>query len=206
MSKLHSNMTSENFKTLYVSDTGNNADSVEWCPISPYKNSFACGTYHLIEGNEKPHEENDNNACTRSGGVVIYTICKDRLEKNCQVDCPAVLDMKWCNEKVNGDIVLAVANAAGEVVTYTFKNYILKFLSKCSIKTQKDYLILALDWTKKNDENLICCSDSKGNISLIKFLNNTLTIIKEWNGHSLEAWAVCFDSFQNDIIYSGEWW
>lgn len=35
--------------TLFKYDTEYSADSVEWCPHSPYKNYFVCGNYQLAE-------------------------------------------------------------------------------------------------------------------------------------------------------------
>lgn len=196
-------MTSKNFTTLHVFDTVYNADSVEWCPIPPYKNCFACGTYQLMDSNDKSVEDGDKEYL-RSGGVSIFTVLNNELEESHKVKSPAVLDMKWCGRKLNNKIVLAVANAVGEVVVFQLENKTLKLLSKCVLKKKAgDFLTLSLDWTKQGCDDLICSSDSAGNITIIKFLNDTLSVLQEWNAHSLEAWIVCFDSFHQNVIYSG---
>ncbi|KAK6642819.1 hypothetical protein RUM43_004321 [Polyplax serrata] len=196
-------MTSDNFKTLHVYDTVENADTVEWCPIEPYKTSFACGTYHLAD--EAAANCGDSvKEYLRTGGVTIFTITEKELEVNYKVECPAVLDLKWCGRKLNGKIVLAVANAIGEIVLFHFDDKAILFMSKCVLKKKAgDFLTLSIDWTKQGDDTLMCSSDSKGNVTVIKVENDKLTILQEWNAHSLEAWIVCFDSFHQNIIYSG---
>lgn len=45
---------SKGISTLCKYDTELSADSVEWCPHTPYRNFFVCGNYQLCEeGNLK---------------------------------------------------------------------------------------------------------------------------------------------------------
>lgn len=187
-------------RTLHVEDTVYDADSVEWCPISPAKNIFACGTYHLVKNEEQQQ---------RVGSILLYRMQKDKLEAIDRVDSPAVLDMKWCPRRAYDEIVLAVANAIGEVCLFQLEDFQLKFMTKCSLKKNEgDCLVLSLDWSKETsaEDFTLCASDSEGNLSVLKFINGNLQIVQDWNAHSLEAWIVCFDSFNPQVLYSGGIW
>lgn len=198
-------MTSPSFTTIHVFDTVCSADSVEWCPITPHRTSFVCGTYHLVDTSNNCRNDKNGKGYERTGGVTLFTLFKDQLEVNDSIKCPAVLDMKWCNKRIEDKVVLAVANAIGEVVLYQLEDKALKFVTKCVLKKDTgDFLTLSLDWNKSGSEILICSSDSKGNITVIKFENEILSVIKQWNSHPLEAWIVNFDSFNSNIVFSGE--
>lgn len=186
-------MTTKNFTTLHIQDTIYNADSIEWCPIDPHRNIFACGTYNLID--EK-----------RIGTIILFEISKEKLQERDKVDSPAVLDMKWCPRRIQDNVLLGVANALGEVCLYKLEEDCLKLLEKINLNKNEEnnFLALSLDWCKNNSEDKICVSDSKGNITILKLDSSNLTVINEWNAHSLEAWIVCFDSFRHDIVYSGK--
>lgn len=193
-------MTTKNFTTLHVRDTIYSADSVEWCPIDPHLDIFACGTYYLVKGEEKDKQE-------RIGSILLFQIKKEELIQIDRVDLPAVLDMKWCPRRIKSQILLGIANAIGEVSIFKFEENHLILLEKINLKKDEDetFLALSLDWSKNESDNNICVSDSKGNITILKLTDaNGLLIISEWNAHSLEAWIVCFDAFNNDVVYSGK--
>jgi diphthamide biosynthesis protein 7 len=128
-------VTTNNMQTLHIWDTEYSADSVEWCPVSPYQNIFVCGTYQLstTENIEVKKTECDDslknlemsegraicNPYKRNGCLYLFAI--DSLKGLCllqTLDMPAILDCKWCHCKIYGKILLAVANSVGEVLLY----------------------------------------------------------------------------------------
>jgi len=90
-------------------DTIYPADTVEWCPISEYKNVFVCGTYKLDETNK-----------TKTGTVNLFSLDKQnkiRLIQSITED--AVLDLKWNTRVTSGKILLAAALSGKHVRVYS---------------------------------------------------------------------------------------
>lgn len=56
--------------TLCVLDTGYYADTVEWCPLKSFEDILACGTYQLLEGNNK--EAVSESVQKRVGNIQVY--------------------------------------------------------------------------------------------------------------------------------------
>lgn len=72
------------YQTFATKDTGFYADTVEWCPLEPYKDILACGTYQLID---KDQPENQY-AGRRVGRVTFYRLndsCSYVLNITCTV-------------------------------------------------------------------------------------------------------------------------
>ncbi|KAL0279641.1 UNVERIFIED_CONTAM: hypothetical protein PYX00_001148 [Menopon gallinae] len=193
-------MTTQNIKTLFTCKTPYNADSVEWCPIAPYQNYFVCGTYQQVK--DVCNESEPGNK--RKGSITLFKVTKEKLEEKFHIETSGILDMKWCTVTLEDNIVLGAANADGEICVFYLIDERLKTETKISLKKgNEDVLILSLDWSKNAHYDMICASDSKGNVILLKFTNGNLQILNEWNAHTLEAWITCFHSFNPQIIYSG---
>lgn len=97
-------------ETVTTFDTVYNADTVEWCPVSPYNNLLVCGTYQL--------NETDKN---RFGRLYLLKVNTDSLHVIQQLDMGAIPDCKWCPISVDGKILLAVATTDGQVTVYELK-------------------------------------------------------------------------------------
>jgi diphthamide biosynthesis protein 7 len=244
-------VTKNNMQTLHIWDTEYSADSVEWCPISPYQNIFVCGTYQLAttEKTEVENRECDDslrnlgmsegsaiyNPYKRKGRLYLFAIDSLKgLYLLQTLEMPAILDCKWCHCKIYGRILLAVANAVGEVLLYEMhttgepkleeeKMYIkgsepwlsctlsLLCSSVISQDVDSETLALSLDWSTgrckfENVQNspLISVSDSKGYISLLTLTDLGLEKRQCWKAHDFEAWITSFDYWNYSIVYTGK--
>jgi diphthamide biosynthesis protein 7 len=128
-------VTTNNMQTLHIWDTEYSADSVEWCPVSPYQNIFVCGTYQLVTTENTEVEKRESNDTVKNLEMGEGSAICDRYKRNGRLylfaidsskglcllqtlEMPAVLDCKWCHCKIYGKILLAVANAMVEVLLY----------------------------------------------------------------------------------------
>lgn len=183
--------------TLHSLDTEYSADSIEWCPSVNFENYFVCGTYQLEESENKNETE---IPCKRKGRIYLYdyNIELDSLEKVQTVETSAVLDQKWkLNEKQS---ILGIANSIGEIQIYDLKNSKLNLKTSVNLNSEiNDLLALSLDWS----DDKIVSSDSKGNISILKFSNSELVVQQSWLAHGFEAWICCFDKWNKNVVYSG---
>lgn len=204
-------MTSKNFTTIDTFDTEFSADSVEWCPIYPFTDIFACGTYQLAN-DEAVGEAEKPKATIRLGRIYLFRVSDRKLELLQRLDVPAVLDMKWMHVKLNQKILLGVVNSKGYLQIYelTDENSIsLVLLTEKSInEDESDALALSLDWSSgKCDNNQqdvkIGVSDSKGCIHTFKFQSKHLEQELDWNAHGHEAWIAAFDYWNTNVIYTG---
>lgn len=178
---------------LHTLDTEYSADSIEWCPNKNYENYFVCGTYQLEES------ENKSEAAKRKGRILLYdyNIELDVLEKVQTVETSAVLDQKW---RIGEEPTLGIANSIGEIQIYDLTNGKLSLKTSVNLNSEiDDLLALSLDW----GDDQIVSSDSKGNISLLKFSNSDLVIEQSWLAHGFEAWICCFDKWNKNVVYSG---
>lgn len=208
-------------KKLFSWDTQYSADSVEFCPVDPYQDYLAVGTYQLAD------QEQSFEICeqeTVKSNLLSSDVPKKRLgrlylkkminEKDLvlvqQIDMPAILDMKWCHHKIHGYPILAIANASGQLILYKLETVNdgavkLKFWIKYSIN-EEDTLALSLDWStgKIHCENpSISVSDSKGKISMLQLQNQELILQERFVAHEFEAWITAFDYWNPNIIYTG---
>jgi diphthamide biosynthesis protein 7 len=232
-------------QTLHVWDTEYSADSVEWCPVAPYQNVFVCGTYQLaqIENTEANKQDCDDslisqetseeytvsNRSNRLGRLYLFAI--DSLKGLCllqTLEMSAVLDCKWCHCKIYGRILLAVANALGNVLLYEMRtdevvleeDHVNEPYSSCSLSllysctvaqdANSETLALSLDWSTGRckfedvqESPLITVSDSKGNISLLTMSDLMLEKRECWKAHGFEAWITAFDYWNSSVVYTG---
>ncbi|KAJ9577190.1 hypothetical protein L9F63_006247 [Diploptera punctata] len=192
-------------ETLHQWDTIYSADSVEWCPIAPHQNIFVCGTYQLAE------HESQQDAYKRLGRLYLFkfNITED-LKLVQTIDMPAILDMKWCQRIVNGNILLAIANATGSIDIFKLDSDECSLSLLCSgsvAETNVETLALSLDWSEGR-ENPVCnpsivVSNSKGCIALLKLDGTSLVLSEHWKAHDFEAWIAAFDYWNTCIVYSG---
>lgn len=198
-------MASENFTTLHTWDTIYCADTVEWCPVSPYKSFFVCGTYHLVQDAADFAELEGHQK--RIGTVTLFKFSQKELLQCDQIKTSAVLDTKWCLEKVNDKILLASVDSLGNVCVFNLQDEKLISVTKLCLKKEKgDYLLLSLDWSKQitSSECKISVSDNQGEIFILNYKNEELVVERQWTAHSLEAWTVNFDSFNFNSVYTGK--
>ncbi|CAH1179744.1 unnamed protein product [Phaedon cochleariae] len=200
---------SENIQTLFSYDTELSADSVEWCPHEPHQNVFVCANYQLEEKRDD-HLESTVVHRTRKGRVLLFSITADNgLKLHETVNCPAVLDQKWCHERVNDSSHLGVVNANKEVTIFKLnvEGTSLETATTCNVDSdESETLVLSLDWSTgiyQSNEPEIICSDSKGNIHLLHLCGDSLQLIDTWNAHKFEAWIAAFYYWNTNIIFSG---
>jgi diphthamide biosynthesis protein 7 len=239
-----------NIQTLHVWDTEYSADSVEWCPIAPFQNVFVCGTYQLAQienmelnkrdcdgssvKQERSEDSTVSNPCDRLGRLYLFAI--DSSKGLCllqTLEMPAILDCKWCHCKLYGKILLAIANAVGDLLVYemqtdetvleedSVKNVkenepyftcSLSLLYSCTIAqdVNNETLALSLDWSTGRckfedvqNSPFITVSDSKGNISLLMMSDLMLEKRDCWKAHGFEAWITAFDYWNSSVVYTG---
>ncbi|KAK3882844.1 hypothetical protein Pcinc_012814 [Petrolisthes cinctipes] len=202
-------------RRLFSWDTEYSADSAEFCPIAPYHDYLAVGTYQLV--NQSPQQCDQIEGVTveqgelpkkRLGRLYLHKMTEDRVLQVVQnMDMPAILDMKWCHHMVYGLPLLAIANASGQVLIYALKDgnsyAVLKLF--CQYEIGKDTLVLSLDWSTnriQSERPQLTLSDSKGNITLLE-LNEGLTMKQTFLAHDFEAWITAFDCWNPNIVYTG---
>ncbi|XP_014469883.1 PREDICTED: diphthine methyltransferase isoform X3 [Dinoponera quadriceps] len=201
------------FHTLDTFDTEFSADSVEWCPVKPFRDVVVCGTYQLTENDEKAITK---NALKRLGRIYAFRVTDDgKLTTLQRIDVPAVLDMKWlhCRDKENR-ILLAIVNSIGYLQVYRLMGdrgtEMLKLIVEQKI-SDDDILALSLDWstgryvsdTRIADSLHIIVSDSRGWVSHFTLLGDDLIRDSSWCAHDFEAWIAAFDYWQTNSFYSG---
>jgi diphthamide biosynthesis protein 7 len=231
-------------QTLHIWDTEFSADSVEWCPVAPYQAVFVCGTYQLAQtentevnsltDQERREDRAVSDPCNRLGRLHLLAI--DSVKGLCllqTLEMAAILDCKWCHCKLYGKIVLAVANAVGDVLLYEmrtdeavseeepvknvnenepYSSCSLSLLCSCTVAQDADSetLALSLDWSTGRckfedvqNSPFITVSDSKGNISLLTLSNLMLEKRECWKAHGFEAWITAFDYWNSSVLYTG---
>lgn len=215
-------------KTVHQWDTEYSADSAEFCPLDPYLDYLAVGTYQLAdeESNSKDEELSidDTNAESneltaglvteappkqRLGRLYLHRIVTDKTELVEQINMPAILDMKWSRHRVFGKIVLAIVNASGEMLLYYLNEEVeqlkLKYWCKYTLEGDKT-LALSLDWSNTVHNcptPSIIISDSMGMITVLSVGNGSLEQQKSFAAHNFEAWIAAFNYWDTNLVYSG---
>ncbi|KAJ8897682.1 hypothetical protein PR048_003032 [Dryococelus australis] len=209
---------------LYCWDTVYSADSVEWCPIDSNKDILVCGTYQVEPSDQEGLQQNYR----RLGRLYLFKVDISGLNLLEKHDLPAVLDLKWCHVTVSDKILLAVANALGEVLIYELSetdydgdgsrcSNMLKFVTKKSIHCKEfdtgETLVLSMDWCtarksminegETTNEALLVVSDSRGRITVLTVTRTEIVTKHTWKAHEFEAWIAAFDYWSTNIIYSG---
>lgn len=121
-----------------------------------------------------------------------------------------MLDQKWNYNKIDGFSILGVANALKKIEIYRLNNDMqLQLLSSFELRdNESETLILSLDWSTgiyKSDEPEIVCSDSKGNVHLVRLVCNNLVLLNSWHGHDFEAWISVFYYWDTNVFFSGKY-
>ena len=89
----------------------------------------------------------------RKGRIYLIEMNRDEdaVEKSFQLDCPAVLDLKWSPHLVGGEALLATADASGCLKVYkmiaTAETLSLKMA--CQASVVEEGLVLSLDWSTR---------------------------------------------------------
>lgn len=198
--------------SLQVFDTELSADTVEWCPVPPYHNILACGTYQLHKGPDGAGEEDATPS--RTGRLYLFEFGQEAhmsppLTELQRIDTPAILDLKWCHVPVSEKPVLGMAAASGELLLYTLSvsqegHCSLKALN--SLEVGVDRLVLSLDWsTGRGDSSdiRVVCSDSAGCVSALHLGEGALIPLSQWKAHDFEAWISAFSYWDTQLLYSG---
>ncbi|KAJ8935002.1 hypothetical protein NQ318_012654 [Aromia moschata] len=195
---------SQNISILHSFDTEYGADAVEWCPHSPHESIFVCGNYELKEtGGCQPKK--------RFGRVLLFSVMpeisvKCDLKLHQIINLAAVLDLKWCPNKINGDILLGVVTASDRIEIYKLTEDIqLELISFYEVQRNDENLILSLDWSTSlhsSDEPEIICSDSSGYVHLLKLINKSLILQNSYHGHKFEAWIAGFYYWDTNTFFS----
>ncbi|XP_014611062.1 PREDICTED: diphthine methyltransferase isoform X2 [Polistes canadensis] len=201
------------FRTLTTFDTQLYADSVEWCPIEPFKDFFVCGTYQLIENTESV-AKNELKPSRRLGRIYLFQVVNGgNIKLLQQLETEGVLDMKWAHGMCNQKILLGVVNSLGYLQIYQLlsgNNEMLKLMTELKVNDQKEEILaLSLDWSigkyssKDNSIAKIIVSDSTGGTSLFELYNDQIKNLTSWSSHEYEAWIAAFDYWNVNIIYTG---
>ncbi|XP_074526967.1 diphthine methyltransferase [Halichoeres trimaculatus] len=196
-------------RNLQVYDTELSADTVEWCPVSPYHDILACGTYQLHKGTGE-----ENATTSRTGRLYLFEFRREGsmsppLSELQRMDTAAILDLKWCHVPLSGKAVLGMAAASGELQLYTLSNSqeggrSLHALSSLEVGVQR--LALSLDWsTGRMDSSdiRVVCSDSAGCVSVLTLAEGSLAALSQWKAHDFEAWISAFSYWDTQLVYSG---
>lgn len=201
-----------NIRTLTTFDTVLPADTVEWCPVEPYRHILACGTYELVKN------ESETKSTSRQGQILLVRIASDgeyRLELLQKVCTSAVLDMKWLHvADVETRVLLAVADSIGYLQIHQLKDdgkkIELELITKLKVNNDENVMALSLDWSREkyapdpvNNTNILV-SDSAGKISQFTWCEaGELTKDFTWSAHEFQAWIVAYDYISPCIFYSG---
>ncbi|CAK1595804.1 unnamed protein product [Parnassius mnemosyne] len=194
------------WKTILRWDTGYSADSVEWCPLEPYRNFLVCGTYQL----DKKNEEQQDTKQKRLGRIHLFMVDTNTKElfPIQTIDTSGILDQKWCHHPIQNYPVLGVVTSEGFIQLYrlhTVNDSVeLKLWTQASIG--QGILALSLDWSSNKIHVLepsIAVSDSAGNVKILKVVGDSLREIGAWKAHGFEAWIGAFNFWNMDIFYSG---
>ncbi|KAK2587407.1 hypothetical protein KPH14_003121 [Odynerus spinipes] len=201
------------FQTLTTFDTQLYADSVEWCPIEPFKDLFVCGTYQLLENTESISEK-ELKPCRRLGKIYLFQVINNGCMKLLYtLETEGILDMKWAHVKCNDNVLLGVVNSIGFLQIYELKNEdeeMLKLITELKVNDLKEEILaLSLDWCTgrwsscENSIPKVVVSDSTGGITLFELHNDELRNITSWSSHEYEAWIAAFDYWDINMIYTG---
>nr|XP_049699629.1 diphthine methyltransferase isoform X2 [Helicoverpa armigera] len=188
-------------------DTGYSADSVEWCPVEPYRDVLVCGTYQL----DKKDEQGDSSAKqTRLGRIYLFVINNETtdLVPIQSIDTSGILDQKWCYHTIRDYPTLAVVTSVGNLELYQLTNEDGSLKLKLWLKHAigQDVLALSVDWSTNktsSEEPCLVVSDSAGGVHVLKIVEDGIQVVGKWESHSFEAWIAAFNYWNPDVFYSG---
>lgn len=126
------------------------------------------------------------------------------------INTSAILDQKWCHNKINNCSVLGVVNADGQLDIYKLnssEDTLLYLVTSFQIPVEEtETLLLSLDWSTgkyPSETPRIICSDSKGNIHMFRFSTDNLELERTWHAHDFEAWIAGFYYWDTNITFTG---
>ncbi|XP_076312134.1 diphthine methyltransferase [Tachypleus tridentatus] len=198
--------------TIWETDVGYYADSVEWCPVNPYQNLLLCGMYQLEE-DKSVTESAGFNSQTRVGCLQLFQLTQDDtcfLQYKLQTF--GVLDVKWCPHMIHKYCLVGVASADGQLVLYNLKNaddspnLLLEEFSKKKLDENSSNLALSLDWFNWKQPSLdpkVVVSDSNGQVTVIQLTETNLDILHQCSAHSFECWIAAANYFDPSVVFSG---
>lgn len=214
------------YRSLVTWDTEYSADSVEWCPISPFQEILAIGTYQVDKSSQEKFSPGKNK--TNVGANFTYNITspfigqrKGRIylhkfnpDSNTSVltqtlETAAILDMKWCPHAIGSDkVVLATVDAAATLTIYQLirSTEHLEKLSDLKLRPEDDALALSLDFSSRKSPDptpLISVSDSKGGVTLVRMSGDLTVISTVPDCHRFEAWITAFDAWNSKLFFTG---
>lgn len=197
-------------KTLFSWDTEFSADSAEFCPVDPFQDILAVGTYQLADPDCPEGGDASDLPKKRLGRLYLKQMKDKSLVLLQRIDMPAILDLKWCCHSVQGNILLAVANARGQLIVYKLEfngdvGPCLTLLCQHNID-EPSTLVLSIDWSTRKescDDPVIAISDSNGKITLVKLCNEEMKLQQRFPAHEYEAWITAFNYWNTSILYTG---
>nr|CBH09247.1 putative WD40 repeat domain 85 [Heliconius melpomene] len=187
---------------------GYSADSVEWCPVDPFRHVLVCGTYQL-QKNDEDEKAADQQKQKRLGKIYLFSILEDttHLSPVQEIETAGILDQKWCYHTIQEHPVLAIVTSEGFIQLYQLINeessLKLKLWTEDSIGSS---LALSVDWSSNKEycENpCLVVSDSSGAVTVFRVLEKGLENIGQWKSHNFEAWIAAFNYWNSDVFYSG---
>ncbi|ORY29533.1 WD40-repeat-containing domain protein, partial [Naematelia encephala] len=200
-------------------DTIYSADSIEWCPHSPYRDIFTCGTYQVLEpeptagpSSSSSSTEVPKREMNRTGRLYLFQVGNDQqtLEELERIDTAAVLDVKW-SPRLDplGQAVVAVADAKGWITIYALNNDKRLHLKQRLEIASSSTLCLSIDWsTHQNEDDFVLpnliVSLSDGTLAhLTATSTGELEVDQQWKAHDFEPWITAFDPWDPHVIWSG---
>ncbi|XP_045771482.1 diphthine methyltransferase isoform X1 [Maniola jurtina] len=189
--------------------TGYSADSVEWCPVEPWRHVLVCGTYQLDKSDQETKDA-DQPKQKRLGRIYLFLLNKitTEISPTQTIDTAGILDMKWCYHKIQGHPVLAVVTSDGYIQLYRLldENGTLKLELWIEDAICGNVLALSVDWSSNKTSTAqpsLVVSDSSGAVTVFRIFGRSLEKMGYWLGHSFEAWIAAFNYWNPDVFYSG---
>lgn len=182
-----------------------NADVVEWSPANSGERSayLATGTYQLNE-----------EAGVREGRLYLYRL-EGNIARNSQLSLvclaqhslPGIFDITWLDSEQSSQLALALADGSLQLfgVSGTLMHNMseLSCISRCLVGEGGDMVLSINSMQNPPNNPSLAYSKSSGAIGIAHITPQGLYNALSWNGHALEAWYVCWDSTNPNVLYSG---
>lgn len=182
-----------------------NADVVEWSPVErgELTRCLAAGTYQLNE-----------ETGVREGKLYIYrldgTIAQDsQLSLVClaQHSLPGIFDMKWLNHEQPSHLALALADGSLQLfgINDDFLPEIKDLIpiSSCVVGEGGDMVLSVDSRMRRTTDAMLAYSKACGAVGIAAITPQGIRNDTSWDAHTLEAWYVCWDKRDPNVLYSG---
>lgn len=144
----------------------------------------------------------------RLGRILLFSINpQSGLELHQTIDTAAVLDQKWCHNKIEDFSILGVVTAEKKIEMYKLESKKLELITYFELQANEKVLLLSLDWSTgkySSEEPTIVCSDSKGNYHIFQFTGNKISLLHSCNTHNFEAWIAGFYYWDPNVFFTGK--